>query len=322
MKRKVFIVFLVCEAVLCMLLYFVRETLPRVFTTLMAFPFEQIALGLRTLSLSGDTGNIIAIVLYSALCLIPVAVLLLSGRKRNLHPEDILLVILSAVLFAVVYLMINPGMISPYLGSTDRHRVGKAILGSMVYSVLLGYVILRVLRFFSDADIGRLQKYLSALLSVLNVLFIYLAFGACLGSLMDSLDGLRAGNTGNEQHLGMSYIFLVLQYMVNALPYILNVLVVFASLNLLKELSTDRYCEAAVTAARKLSHLCKTVLAITVVSNISYNLLQLVFIKRLLMVNSSVQIPLLSIAFVLAALLLAQYIKENKQLKDDNDMFI
>ena len=51
-------------------------------------------------------------------------------------------------------------------------------------------------------------------------------------------------------------------------------------------------------------------------------LLQFAFMKTLLVVNGSVQIPILSMAFVLAALLLAQYIKENKQLKDDNDMFI
>jgi hypothetical protein len=38
--------------------------------------------------------------------------------------------------------------------------------------------------------------------------------------------------------------------------------------------------------------------------------------------NSSLQIPVLSIAFVLATLLMARFIGENKQLKDDYDMFI
>ncbi|AUS97071.1 hypothetical protein CDQ84_11015 [Clostridium thermosuccinogenes] len=322
MKHKKLCVFLACEAVLCILLHSAREILPRAFTAVMAFPFEQIGLGLRALSLSGDTGNIISIVLYTTLCLIPVGILYSLKRVRRLYPEDALLAVLSIVLFAVVYMMINPGLLGPYFGDAAGQSVTKAVLGGMVYSVLIGYAVLRILRLFFHADTGRLQKYLEILLCALNALFVYLAFGAYFSSLMDSFDALRSRNTGNEQSLGMSYLFLVLQYVVNALPYILDVLVVFAALELLDELSADRYSEAAVNASEKLSRLCGMALAVIVISNIGFNLLQLVFIKMLAVMNGSVQIPLISVAFTLAVLLLAQYIKENKQLKDDNDMFI
>lgn len=322
MKHKKLCVFLACEAVLCILLHSAREILPRAFTAVMAFPFEQIGLGLRALSLSGDTGNIISIVLYTTLCLIPVGILYSLKKVRRLYPEDALLAVLSIVLFAVVYMMINPGLLGPYFGDAAGQSVTKAVLGGMVYSVLIGYAVLRILRLFFHADTGRLQKYLEILLCALNALFVYLAFGAYFSSLMDSFDALRSGNTGNEQSLGMSYLFLVLQYVVNALPYILDVLVVFAALELLDELSADRYSEAAVNASEKLSRLCGMALAVIVISNIGFNLLQLVFIKMLAVMNGSVQIPLISVAFTLAVLLLAQYIKENKQLKDDNDMFI
>ena len=322
MNKKKLYVFLGCEAALCLLLHFAREILPRAFTTVMAFPFEQIGLGLRTLSLSGEMGNILSIVLYLFLCLIPVVVLIAFNRKRSLYPEDSLLVILSLVLFVVLYLMVNPGLLGPYWANTAGQSMGKAVLGGMVYSIVIGYLVLRVLRLFYYADTGRLQKYISVLLCALNVLFVYLVFGAYFSSLMDSFDALRSGNIGNEHNLGMSYLFLILQYVINALPYILDVLVVFAALNLLDELSADRYSEASVTAARRLSRLCGRTLAITVVSHIVFNLLQLVFFKTLVVVNGTVQIPLMSIAFILAALLLAQYIGDNKQLKDDNDLFI
>ena len=322
MKHKKLCVFLACEAVLCILLHSAREILPRAFTAVMAFPFEQIGLGLRALSLSGDTGNIISIVLYTTLCLIPVGILYSLKKVRRLYPEDALLAVLSIVLFAVVYMMINPGLLGPYFGDAAGQSVTKAVLGGMAYSVLIGYAVLRILRLFFHADTGRLQKYLEILLCALNALFVYLAFGAYFSSLMDSFYALRSGNTGNEQSLGMSYLFLVLQYVVNALPYILDVLVVFAALELLDELSADRYSEAAVNASEKLSRLCGMALAVIVISNIGFNLLQLVFIKMLAVMNGSVQIPLISVAFTLAVLLLAQYIKENKQLKDDNDMFI
>jgi hypothetical protein len=322
MKRKLFYFFLSCEAALCILLYLAREVLPQVFTALIAFPFEQIGILLRMLSLSGFSGNIISIVFYLTICLIPAFVLFFLRKKRKLFPEDALLAVLSVVLFAVIYLMVNPGLLSTRIGGSQVLSIGKALLGGIAYSILIGYILLRILRQFFVADTYRLQKYLVVLLYIINILLVFLVFGGQFGILLDFFDSLRAGNTGNEHNLGISYIFLVLEYLVNVLPYILVILVVFIGQDLLRELSIDRYSEASVTVAEKLSHICGLALIITVISNIGFNLLQLVFIKKLLVVNGSVQIPLLSVTFVLAAFLLAQYIKENKQLKDDNDMFI
>ena len=322
MKRRALVIFLTFEAMLCMLLYLVREAVPTAFGAAMAFPFEQLGMGLRALSLSGGVGNLLSIVIYAALCLIPAMVLLLIRKKRRLQHEDVLLGLLSAVLFAVLYFMINPGMLGKYLGSAAGQSLGKAMLGGMVYSVLCSYLVLRILRLFFAADTGKLQKYLIALLYVLNALFVYLAFGACFADLLDAFQTLRKGNAGNEHLLGASYVFLVLKYLVDALPYVLNVLVVFSALRLLDELGADRYSEAAVAAAEKLSLLCGFTLAVTVLSNIALNLLQLIFVRKLMTLNSSLQIPVLSIAFVLATLLMARFIGENKQLKDDYDMFI
>lgn len=320
MKRRVFHGILVCEAVFFVFLYLSREDLPRAFTAVMAFPFEQIGLGLRFLSLLGGIGNAVSVLLYLMLSLIPAGVLLLVGIKRRCDPEDKLLAILSGVLFFVLYLMINPGLISSYTRIAGGQHVGKAFLGGIVYSILFGYIALRILRQFYKADLGRLQQYIMVLLYGLNALFIFIVFGAQFGSLLDAIHTLQTGNVGHDHALGMSYVVLTLQYLVHTLPYLLNIFVVFAALDLMEAI--NRAHSAAVTAATELSRLCGKVLAVTVVSNIGLNLLQLLLIRRLLAVHGSVQIPILSITFVLAVLLLAQYILENKRLKDDNDMII
>lgn len=322
MKHKTFHVFLGVEAVLCILLYCVGDSMPWMFSAVMAFPFEQIGAGLRALSLSGSVGNGVSVALYIALCLIPGITLLFLHRKRKLTGEDSLLAVLSVVLFVVFYFMINPGLISTYFGMAIGENIGKALLGGMVYSILCGYAVLRVLRLFFAANMSKLQKYLGILLYITNMLFVFLAFGVSFGNLLKAFETLRTGNTGFERHLGMSYAFLVLQYIVNTLPYLFNIAVVFSALNLLNELNADRYSQATVTASEKLSRLCGVALAFSVLSNIGFNLLQLLFAKTLRVVNGSVQIPLLSITFVMAVLLLARFIGENKQLKDDNDMFI
>ncbi|HOQ76592.1 MAG TPA: hypothetical protein PK369_08515 [Thermoclostridium sp.] len=318
MKRNGFILFLVLEAFLCIMLTFFREVLPGAFTTVIAFPFEQIALGLRVLSLSGPFGNGVAIILYAAISLIPAVLLLLTARKRRPFLEDWMLALITVVLFVVLYLMINPGIIQSPVGT----GAVKAFLGTIAWSVIATYIILRILRLFFFADTQRLHRYMAFLLHGLAVLFVYCAFGSSFSDFLDSVEALRTGNTGNVDGLWVSMVFLALQYLVNALPYVLNVLVVFAGLRLFSELQADRYSQASVDAAGKLSQRCCQALIIIMVTSVDFNLLQLAFVKRLRVLNTVVQVPILSIAFLLTVLLLSRYIWENKQLKDDNDMFI
>lgn len=322
MKRKTMLVILAFEAIACVLLYFGRGALPGVFTAAMSFPFEQIGLGLRFLSLSGGWVNGLAVALYCALCLLPLVVLLLIKKRRKLRAEDGMLAVLSVCLFATLYLMINPGLMGKFLGSAAGQGTGKAILGSVVYSVLVGYAVMRGLRLFREAETARLQKYLALLLFALSMVFVYMAFGGCFGNMMDAIWELRAANVGNEHALGLSYGFLVLQCLANALPYGLDVMVALWAIALLGELSANRYSDASVAAAGWLSRLCAAALIIIVMVNVGFNLLQLLFLRGLMVIHTSVEIPLLSMIFVLVTLLLAQYVKENKRLKDDNDMFI
>ncbi len=322
MKRNKFCVFLLCEAVLCILLSIAREALPQVFINVIAFPFEQIGVLLRILSLSGGTGNFASIVIYISLCLVPVIILFLIRKKRNLSAEDTLLVVLSAVLFAIIYFMINPGLLGEYFGGLMDYSTGKAMLGGIAYSVIAGYILFRILRLFFSTDTNSLQKYLMTLLYIVNISIVLLVFSAQFNNLLNSFEQLRSGNKGNEHLLGISYVFLVLEYIVDNIPSLLIIPVVFSGQSLLYELSADRYSQQAVFCADKLSRICGLALVITVLSNIGYNLLQLVFINKIFIANSTIRIPVFSIVFLLAALLFAQYIKESKQLKEDNDMII
>ena len=322
MKRKVFQGVLAAEAAACVLFCFLEVSVTDSFAAAMAFPFEQIGAELRFLSLSGGLGNALAIVLYCLFCLLPIGVLLMLRNRRKLFPEDGLLVLLSAVLFYAVYLMVNPGLIITMLGIAAGSVIGKAILGGLVYSLVIGYVILRVLRLFFAGTVQKLERYFSIMLGIVSAVFIFMAFGTCLRDLLSSIASLQAGNTGNEHSLGLTYVFLGLQYVVDALPYILSVLIVFAALRLLTELQTERYSAASVAAAERISRLCAVTLTATVLTNILFNLLQTLFARSLMVLNHSVQIPIVSILFVLAALLLTRFMMESKQLKEENDQFI
>ena len=322
MRQSRFVLLLAAEALLCLLLYGVGAEHPTWFSTAMAFPFQQIGNVLRILSISGSVGNGVAIALYVLLSLLPLACLFFIKRRRKLEGEDCLLPFLSVLCFAALYYAVNPGLLPAPSWADVSDQLYQGLFGGAVYAHLLCYLSFRALRLFAGEGRRRLQDYLSILLRVLAVCFVFLAFGGCFHGYLSEVDALKGGNTGDLNHLGASVGFIALRWLNTALAYILDVVVILAALELIYALKTDRYAEKAMQAAEKLSSLCVLSLKITLLATVFLNLLQLMLLKLLRTVHIQVSVPVLSVAFVLAVLLLARFVAENRQLKADTDLFI
>lgn len=319
-KKIIFPIFLL-EAALCPFIAIFRFSSGDILASAMAFPFAQIGAGLRWLSLSGKLGNLMAIVLYVLLSLLPCIVVLLVKRKRKPAYEDVLVVVLSGLLFAVLYQMINPGLL-PMAFIAPGNGMAKAMAGATVYSVLCTYIVLRLVRLFCKSQTHRLQKYMVWLLLIVNAIFVYLLFGAGVNELIYGIEALQEANAGNEHLLGTSYLFLGLRFIVGSIPTAFNIAIVFSGIALLGALADNRYSEETVATAAKLSKWCRLSLVVMVTSNAIFNVLQFLFAAKLNTVNSNIQIPVFSILFALAALLFSRFATENKALKEDNDSII
>lgn len=322
MKRIVYQRILMMEAILLLLFFLLKANLPDLFSSLMAFPFEQIGKGLRELSLSGSSGNIIAVILYFLISLIPVLVLISRYRKMVVKSEDFLLAVLSGVLFIAIYYMVNPSKTGIFFGGTPGFSAGKAFLGGSVYSVLVAYIALKALRVFIGAQKEEVQKYLMFLLGFINIVFVFNVFGLIFGSYLEARKRFVEGNTYGGQELLLSRVFLALQHLVSALPYLLSIFIVFHLMNFIDEMRKDRFSEEALAQATRLTKQSVGIIAITVLTNMTIHLLQLVFISALREIHVTLVIPLLPLIFVLAVLLYTQLVKENQSLKEDNDLFI
>lgn len=320
MKQKLSFL-LALEGVVCIAYVLLGQTLPDLFGTAVSFPFQQIGLGLRLLSLSGTAGNVAAIILYAAVCLLPAGYLLCISKKRGLHGEDYLLLLLSLVLFPVLYLLVNPHLQERFLG-TAMALAGSSVLGLTVYSVLAGWCILRLLRRFFCADAPVLMTCLKALLLVLAALMVMSACGTELDALLASFQNLRSSNQGTESTLGTTYCFLVLQYGIQILPQFLCCGILLHAWEMLGWMKTDPYCEDVISAAEKLSRRCGGLLVTIVLSNVGFNLLQLLFAKKLRVVDSNLSLPLDILVLVIVLLLAAQLIRSHKELKEENESFI
>lgn len=305
---------------LCALSAALPEASSGAFVLIMAFPFQLIALGLRALSLSGSGGNIAAIAIYVLLCLLPSLVALFWYRKK-LYGEDVLIPIFSATMFAAIYFMINPALLSGSYGS-EFFPVLRLILGGSCWCVVISWAVLKLIRRSREADRWGVQKLLKICLGLMAFFFVAMAFAGAVGDFMASYEKLRGGNTAGYVDLKLTTVFLALKAIINALPYALDAIVAVKGMELLSVMAADPYSAETVEKGEGLAAFAVISLKATIVLSLIFNLLQLAFIKKLLVVDMELVLPLVSIAFMLCALLLCRLIRENKALKDDNDMFI
>jgi len=89
MKSKSFFPVLILEVIACIAFCLLQMHFSTLFSTMIAFPFEQIGWCLRTLSLSGPAGNIAAIIIYIAVSLIPCAAYCFLKRKHRTCSIDL-----------------------------------------------------------------------------------------------------------------------------------------------------------------------------------------------------------------------------------------
>ena len=314
MKNKTLYIILAAEAVLVSLAHCLGDILPGLFTSALAFPFEQIGLALGALSRTGAAGSGLAVMLLIGISLLPMVSVLRHWNDRERRGEHAALALLSLVLLPVLCCMSSQGMIARLFPFMDTRMLPsiKMTLGGSVWTVALCWLVLRLLRLFRPGGKDRLPVYMSSLMDALCVLFTAEIFGTCLG---DMLSGFKAAQQPADGFMTAA------RFAVDSLPYFADIAVAVCAKNLLGKLSKE-VSDDTVSAARRLSRISASGLAVVVVSGAVLSLLQLAAAPLLSDLHTEVVFPVLSLVFVLAALLFSRIIAENKRLSDDNDLFI
>ena len=281
---------------------------------MVTMPFTLLSKGLRALSLSGSAGNIAAIVIYATVCVLPLALIL----KKEKDKVDWLLVLGSAMLFYVLYLMINPGLM-PNGMSSD---VGSAILCGTVVSVFVSWGILKLLRKGETMEIGSGYHALRVLLGACAALYIVAGFGIGAGELKAEIEAVRTGNTMPGQNLLDTYIFLFLIFAVQAMEYTLDACLMIFGIELTKALEQNPYSESSVMAAGKMSKKAQGYLTAILLSNMVLNIAQVLAASRLYNIDAMVRIPVFSVALCLGSMALTRLLGQGKEIKEENDLYI
>ena len=320
MKRKSYVFLLVIISAAALAFAFLGAG--GVVSQAAAFPFEQIAWLLRNMSLSGSVGNAAAIILYCAISIAPCAYLPYAYIRKRLYVEDVCLPVISILIFISIYLMINPSYITAALGSAAGGMVGRALLGGSIYALFIAYAVSRLMRVFKTSKAIDLYKSLYVFAAFIGIVFAVCAFGVCVSDFLSSISSVKASNTMPGLKLMPTYIFIGLSMVVDIVPLVFDIIIVVMAMDILEKLKKDRFDESIPDDAKRISGLCAGFLSISLFLNAGIYILQLIFAKQLYVIDAAIGLPLVSIAFVLCVMLLSFYIRENKQLKDENDGFI
>lgn len=303
MKNRLFWISLAPVAAVCLALGLWEGGEAR---TLLAFPFHPIADLLRKLSLSGGAGNALAWALFLILSLWPLVWLAARARAKRLGPEDILLPLLCVTLLTAFYQMINPGELLSMFG--NMAALGRPLLAMAVWTTLCCYLTLRLLRGAVSCQPRELARWIPGLTWAVAAVLAGALFGKDVPACVE---GWRSGN-----------FFAVITLLAAAVPTVFSIRATRAAGGLLEALTHGRYSGQAVEAAERLSETCKTALAVTTVTQLVYNLLQVLGASSIGDVNVELSLPVLELAFLLAVLLLSRLLAYGQRLQEDNDLFI
>lgn len=316
MRRKAFYTVLAAEAVLCTLLAFAQSNSGIWLTSVLSFPFEPLGRLLRGLSLGSRAGDVFAWALCVVISELPLWLFFrLLGRRRWM---DALLPLASLLIFMALYLAVNPSLAGRWLGEAGA-LMGLALPGGAVYSTLLTWCVLRLADRMETAEIHGLAR---ALLWALGMAFVFAAFGSALSALLREISAMRAGNTAAGQPVGFTSVVLTMGYLVEALTWLLDLWVLSAALSLLDAVEVDRKSEAVALWAGELYRRGRISLSCSLSTALCYDLLQILLSRRLLRIHTTLRLPIFSVAFLLIMLIVSRLLRENKDLRDDNDLFI
>ena len=316
MKRDRIKTLLLAEALICALLALALWLFEGDAFSVAGFPGSAVGQGLSALAASGRFGFALAFTLYAAVILLPLYALVL-------------------IAFAAACALFPRGW-TAYWSTSAEALFPRLAWQWLIFALLAGWVVLRLLRRFSGGDTQELLKLFRALLILAAAYFVFEVCFAEFAGLFSAIDALKAGNSAfttdtvlpaatditGSKSLVFSYVVLALRFAAEVLPTLLAAATAYFAIGLLDTMEDGAFTQESAAYAPKLAEWCVKVLKLSVLLALAVNLLQAVCAPLILSTSISIRLPVLELCFVLAALLGARLIASNVALAADSDLFI
>ncbi len=283
----------------------------------LGFPFRQVGVMLRNMSLSGTFGNVCAWGIFVILSLIPVAVLVVLLARKKAGKIDFCLIPIAIAEAVALYLSVNPILIGDWdmlakpLVDTE---VRIATIGASFYSLLMCYLVLRfclkLLKGTRDETFRQIVRLCALACIVLAVFAVWEVI-----SLVDTVKGMPVTDTADRAFAIWKGVFSAITQLGLSVTFLLTGRIV-------RSYRTDGATEANEQRVRRFTVFCVVAIVVYLLGVAAYNVGQLLCINRLLSFDISLILPvseLIVIAFIPAAL---HMMRETREVKEENSLYI
>jgi hypothetical protein len=291
-----------------------------IFTTLV-LPCALIGQILRDISLSGIFGNIIAIMLFLLISLLPVGYLFFLGvKKRRTTIDIILLPIMSMIIAIVIYLFINSQIlltsINPqllYAFNADDLEMAKAIIFSGLSYILYLFVLVYLLL---KAYVNHKLNSIKLFRLTMDCLIVLLA----LSVLTVALSELKANISLND--ITVEQTFYVFQFLSTLLTTSLTIYMVDTIRTMITQVEADGFQVSLKQLSKKLYLISFILIITTLTSQALLNTYQLLYMEQFLNLKFTFDVPVVTLLIVSVVLILSRYLSTVIDLKEEHDLII
>ncbi len=312
-KLIVFISTLAVEAIVLVLLVAFTSAFDSVSFSFITVPFAQIASAVSTLCENGAALRGVGVMILAALTFLPIAYAFTDFSGKKSVVEKLSLVLLGISLGGGIILMMNPQNFLPSAFRENAEVMEQAVC-TTIWSVILLALGVTGARVLASGKKKTVIRGFSAMTVFFGILFVGMAVLSA-GML------LKEEAKQTEVVSGIEHVVSVLKCLKTAVPYFLDTVVAVMLFRLASIYMSEGQSHLK-EAASGVRHASCALLGISLLLTVIYNAVQVLFMKEISHVKVVTELPVLSFAFVVVAVLICHLIVENKDLKDDNDLFV
>ena len=273
---------------------------------------------LRTLSLSGTLGNVVALSVVGLLALLPIIYQIHRERTGKHISADWLMPVLSIQICFFFFYLVNPTLISHTTGLPTSGIYFYLSLSTLI-GTLITYMILRILLNLQHIERTKLLLTFRRLLSFGAALLIFLYTFSAVSALLSEIKIVQEANTYSTSSTIIMLCFLMI---LNLIPSLLSGLILLWASDMVDVLEGDPFCVESTNLCKQIAVRCSHIAVFSLLISLFSNLLQLVQFKNLHDINISIEFPFMSLLLSVALLVLCRYLQQGKILQDDNESII
>ncbi|NLC94930.1 MAG: hypothetical protein GX676_04480 [Bacilli bacterium] len=330
-----FILLAVVLVVLGLISNFTANSISVIFEVIM-YPFKLISDLLRYLSLSGTVGNLISLIIFGLISLLPLILYVYQTLKSKHRVNIVSLVfylIISILIGVIIYYLINPELITRPLDNFDYLKdilqiyldyYRKTIQLGLIFITLIIVVLYLTYRFLvktkqTSLNLFKAAKYLLVIQRLSYTILFIVTFYILPILIKSEVKGIADIQHGKGHMIFLIFIKYAFYYLITYLW--------FKILRNIHDLLTNYTQEILFEKENVvLFKKCSVLFLINFIANLTYQLIynayQLIFKNYIQNISLSFDFPLSSLVLTLVFYLLALWMHQSYEIYTENKLTI